>query len=229
MTCQMSHHILTETWRQDEDAEARERLRLQGHSWNPFGTPSSCSRATAAILSICLCCRKWLREKEMMSLIPESYARRQAQMFLSLPRQEMFLWSTICCPGLEHSPRKKNAQCLVGRNFCPWTFTRLHCGNRSRSNCSLFGGPLLWQPEANSLCGDWHSFLLFISCHGYSNAETSCLASYLSPPAPPALLLSKTWPQAEFCLPSWGHMQWLGSYIFSNSKENTLCSHIWVS
>lgn len=29
---------------------------------------------------------------------------------------------------------------MVGKIFCPWTFTRLHCGNRSRSNCSLFCG-----------------------------------------------------------------------------------------
>jgi len=43
-------------------------------------------------------------------------------------------------PRSRAQPRKKNAQCMVGTIFCLWTFTRLHCGNRSCSNCSLFRG-----------------------------------------------------------------------------------------
>lgn len=147
--------------------------------------PSSRNHTTAAILNVCLCFRKWSREKEIVSLVPESYAKTAgSNVPFPTPDRKRFLSPQYAAQVLEHSLRKKNVQCLVGRKFCPWTFTRLHCGNRSRSNCSLFRGPLLWQPEANSLCGDWHSSLLFISCHGYSDAKTSCLSSYLSSPTP---------------------------------------------
>lgn len=138
-----------------------------------------------------------------MSIIPESYARQQMQPFLFPPLSGNVPLVHNLLPRSRAQPLTgKNAHCLVGRNSCLWTFTRLHCGNRSRSNCSLFRGPLLWQPEANSLCSDWHSSLLFISCHGYRDAEVSCMGSYLSPPAPPALLLFKSWPQADSDLPS---------------------------
>lgn len=48
---------------------------------------------------------------------------------------------------------------MVGKMSCLRTFTRLHCGSKLLQWLIVLG-PLLWQPQANSLCGDWHTFFV---------------------------------------------------------------------
>lgn len=93
-------------------------------------------------------------------------------------------------------------------------------------------GLLLWQPEAHSLCGDWHPFPLFISCPEYSNAFCALHSLSLRP-----LLFQPTLasgPPASLAFPS-RELADLGLLALNPEVgqvppalgENTLCSHIW--
>lgn len=104
---------------------------------------SACHRSAphtaTAVLSTCFSFSKRFPEKEVPSS-PRPVQDRRFKCSFSSPWNETFSSVHNPPPRSRAQPRKKNAQCMVGRIFCPWTFTRLHCGNRSCSDCSLFWG-----------------------------------------------------------------------------------------
>lgn len=92
---------------------------------------------------------------------------------------------------------------------------------------------LLWQPEANSLCRDWHAFLLWISCHEYSNAfcalAASCSASDSSGlPLPPPPFPQPRCPSQPRDRRTWDRSRRLGGQIAPDSERNALYSHLWA-
>lgn len=66
---------------------------------------------------------------------------------------------------------------MVGRIFCPWTFTRLHCGNRSCSNCSLFCGSYFGSQKRT------HYAVIGTLCFCLFHALSTVMHSVLSAPS----------------------------------------------
>jgi hypothetical protein len=125
---------------------------------------------------------------------------------------------------------------MVGRIFCLWTFTRLHCGNRSCSICSLFCGSYFGSQKRihYAVIG----ILFFCLFHAMGTVThsvlpaTSRFASYCSglplashSSCPAAFQSLDTSRLVTARLKSYGMIRWLLSL---DSQQNTLCSYIWV-
>ena len=81
-----------------------------------------------------------------------------------------------CFLGIQFAAQIKSTaqkeKCPVhGRqNFLPVDIHKAALWKQGPLGLFIVLGLLPRQPEANSLGGDWHTFLLFISCPEYSNA-----------------------------------------------------------
>lgn len=116
---------------------------------------------------------------------------------------------------------------MVGRIFCLWTPTRLHCGNRSHSDCSLFSGSYFGSQKRihYAVIG----VLFFCLFHAMSTVMHSVLSaasysashcsSHLLASMPPAPLLSEAWRQAGSGVPALGRKKWFAAQFPSTRRE----------
>ena len=118
---------------------------------------------------------------------------------------------------------------MVGTIFCLWTFTRLHCGNRGHSNCSLFCGSYFGSQKRMDYAVISMLFFLHISCHEYNNAFCALciLLFYLFCSSNSHCFPELRHHQTCDCLPQAIENGYVDKFP-SDSKRNTLYSHIWT-
>lgn len=111
---------------------------------------------------------KWFPEKETLSY-PGWFQTGGSNVHFPSPEMKWFLGTQFAAQVWRPAQKEK---CPVhGRqNFLPVDIHKAALWKQKPLTLFIVLWLLLWQPEANSLCGDWHTLLLFISWLQYSNA-----------------------------------------------------------
>lgn len=111
---------------------------------------------------------KWFPEKETLSY-PGWFRTGGSNVHFPSPEMKWFLGTQFAAQVW--SPAQKGKCTVHGRqNFLPVDIHKAALWKQKPLTLFIVLWLLLWQPEANSLCSDWHTLLLFISWLQYSDA-----------------------------------------------------------